>query len=90
MFDVLNTPIDERQCNLDEDLAALPYVNGELFAERLNFADFNGAMRTGYSVAATFDGKRSVQRYSDLCSKTSWLIASAGRLACTTRPSATS
>ena len=31
LFDVLNTPPDKRQKNLDETLAAFPYVNGELF-----------------------------------------------------------
>lgn len=45
LFEVLNTPAEERQRTLDEDLAALPYVNGELFAEQLRFPDFDGAMR---------------------------------------------
>src|SRR3989304_4645857 len=44
LFDVLNTPEDKRQKNLDETLAAFPYVNGDLFAERLGFADFNREM----------------------------------------------
>ncbi len=44
-FQILNTPTDERQANLDEQLRDLPYVNGDLFAERLTFADFNLAMR---------------------------------------------
>ncbi len=44
-FQVLNTPEDKRQANLDEQLRDLPYVNGELFAERLTFASFNRAMR---------------------------------------------
>src|SRR3972149_4970621 len=35
LFDVLNTPPDKRQKNLDETLAAFAYVNGELFAESL-------------------------------------------------------
>lgn len=54
LFEVLNTPLDRRQANLDEDLAAFPYVNGELFAERLNFADFNAAMRTALVGCCTF------------------------------------
>lgn len=54
MFDVLNTPLDHRQANLDEDLAALPFVNGELFAERLRFADFNSAMRTALLECCNF------------------------------------
>ena len=43
LFDVLNTPPDKRQKNLDETLAAFPYVNGELFAEHLGFAEFTWA-----------------------------------------------
>jgi len=45
LFEVLNTPPEQRQKNLDETLAAFPYVNGDLFNERLGFADFNGDMR---------------------------------------------
>lgn len=46
MFDVLNTPVENRQNNLDEDLRQFPYVNGDLFAERLSFPAFNTAMRS--------------------------------------------
>ena len=45
LFAVLNTPRAKRQKNLDETLAAFPYVNGDLFAERLGFADLNRDMR---------------------------------------------
>ncbi|MBI3876824.1 MAG: class I SAM-dependent DNA methyltransferase [Verrucomicrobia bacterium] len=45
LFEVLNTPPEKRQKNLTENLAQFPYVNGELFSERLQFADFNRAMR---------------------------------------------
>ena len=45
LFEVLNKPIAKRQTNLDEDLAQFPYVNGELFADPLEFADFNRSMR---------------------------------------------
>ena len=54
MFDVLNTPVEQRQTNLDEDLALLPWVNGELFAEPLHFADFNSAMRTALLTCCNF------------------------------------
>ncbi|MBE7504976.1 MAG: class I SAM-dependent DNA methyltransferase [Planctomycetia bacterium] len=54
LFDVLNRPVDERQTHLDEDLAALPYVNGELFAERLTFADFNQAMHVALVQCCRF------------------------------------
>lgn len=46
LFEVLNTPINQRQHNLDEDLAQFPYVNGDLFAERLPFPAFNAPMRS--------------------------------------------
>jgi hypothetical protein len=34
LFEVLNTPEEERQKNLDETLASFRYVNGDLFAEQ--------------------------------------------------------
>ena len=58
LFDVLNTPEDQRQSNLDEDLAAFPYINGELFAERIAFADFNAQMRGQLLKACTFKWER--------------------------------
>ena len=33
LFNVLNTPIDERDPYLDDELSAFPYVNGGMFAE---------------------------------------------------------
>ncbi|MHB1095622.1 MAG: class I SAM-dependent DNA methyltransferase [Gemmatimonadaceae bacterium] len=45
LFRVLNTDVPNRQTHLDEDLREFPYVNGELFAERLDFADFDATMR---------------------------------------------
>ncbi len=44
-FQVLNTPEDRRSKNLDEQLAAFPYVNGRLFEEALPIAAFDAAMR---------------------------------------------
>ena len=46
LFQVLNTPVDQRQAKLDEDLARFPYVNGDLFAARLTIPDFDAAMRS--------------------------------------------
>lgn len=54
LFEVLNTPEEKRQKNLDEDLAAFPYVNGDLFAEQLRFADFNKTMRDALIEATNF------------------------------------
>jgi hypothetical protein len=45
LFQVLNTPEDKRLNNLDESLAAFPYVNGKLFEENLSFASFDSGMR---------------------------------------------
>ena len=36
---------EQRQSGLDEDLAQFPYINGELFAERLRIPSFNPLMR---------------------------------------------
>jgi len=55
LFDVLNTPLEKRQRNLDETLAAFPYVNGALFAEKLGFADFDRDMRNSLMGCTRFD-----------------------------------
>ena len=55
LFEVLNADTDKRQKTLDEDLADFPYVNGELFAERLALPDFNSAMRATLLEACHFD-----------------------------------
>ena len=58
LFDVLNTPQEKRQKNLDETLATFAYVNGDLFAERLGFADFNRDMRNALLACTRFDWAR--------------------------------
>ncbi len=45
LFDVLNMPIERRQTNLDEDLQKFPYINGDLFQERLQIPAFDEPMR---------------------------------------------
>ncbi|MBI4189322.1 MAG: class I SAM-dependent DNA methyltransferase [Betaproteobacteria bacterium] len=45
LFQVLNTPKDKRQKNLDEQIAAFEYVNGKLFEEALHVASFDAKMR---------------------------------------------
>ncbi len=55
MFQVLDTPPERRQRNLDEALAALPYVNGQLFAEQLAFADSNTDQREALVSCTHFD-----------------------------------
>ncbi|MEI7924251.1 MAG: DNA methyltransferase [Planctomycetota bacterium] len=58
MFAVLNTPTERRQKNLLDELAALPYVNGELFAENLGFASMNRSMRYQLLRCSVLDWSR--------------------------------
>lgn len=58
LFDMLDTAPGQRQNNLDETLAAFPYVNGNFFAENLGFADFNREMRNALLAASQFDWSR--------------------------------
>ena len=55
LFEVLNTPDDERSNELDEDLAQFPYVNGDLFEGGLRTASFNAQMRGVLLEAGHFD-----------------------------------
>ena len=55
LFNVLDTPVNERQVNLDEELQEFPYVNGNLFSERLDFADFNKDMRDSLLSCSRFN-----------------------------------
>ena len=45
LFQVLNTPEQQRSKNIDEQLGQFAYVNGRLFEETLPMADFSTAMR---------------------------------------------
>ena len=55
LFQVLNTPVDQRQAKIDEDLSRFPYVNGDLFAAKLNITDFDAAMREALIDVCRFD-----------------------------------
>ena len=57
-FQVLNTPEDERQDNLDESLNQFPYVNGDLFRDQLSIPSFNAAMRKRLIAACEFNWSR--------------------------------
>ena len=59
LFEVLNTPTERRQLKLDEDLAKFPYVNGELFAERLSIPDFDSGMRAALMDACRFNWSKT-------------------------------
>lgn len=55
LFQVLDTPKDKRQTTLPAHFAAFPYVNGELFRERIDLADFSPKMREMLLDACTLD-----------------------------------
>ena len=54
LFEVLNTPDERRQRNLDEDLQKFPYVNGDLFKERLQIPAFDAPMRAQLKEVCEF------------------------------------
>ena len=53
--EVLNRPENRRQKNLDDDLKQFPYVNGDLFAERLGMPAFDSKTRKHLIEACEFD-----------------------------------
>lgn len=55
LFQILNTPTEQRQQTLDDDLAQFPYVNGDLFEETLPMAAFDKGMRNLLLAACTFN-----------------------------------
>ena len=59
LFEVLNTPVEQRQIKLDEDLAKFPYVNGDLFAERLSIPDFDSQMRAALLDTCRFNWSKT-------------------------------
>ena len=55
LFQVLNTPVEKRSRNLDEDLNRFPYVNGDLFRDALLIPSFDSGMRARLIEACEFD-----------------------------------
>ncbi len=55
LFQVLDTPPETRQRGLDADLAEFPYINGELFRERIDMPTFDNAMRDMLLDASMFN-----------------------------------
>lgn len=55
MFRILDMAPDKRSKNLPEDLAALPYVNGQLFAERVDPPYFDAGLRATLLHCARFN-----------------------------------
>lgn len=55
LFEVLDMPIEKRQRTLDEDLARLPYVNGQLFSDLIHTPSFDASMRKALLECCNFD-----------------------------------
>jgi hypothetical protein len=55
LFQVLDTPPEKRQRGLDADLAEFPYINGDLFRERIDMPAFDNAMRDMLLDASMFN-----------------------------------
>ena len=55
LFQILNTPADERSPDLDSALAQFPFVNGDLFAETLRIPTTTEEIRRSIIEACKFD-----------------------------------
>ena len=55
IFQTLDTPIEQRPTNIDDEIGAFPYVNGKLFAEKLALPSFDAQMRSRLIGACRFD-----------------------------------
>ena len=55
LFGVLDTPVDGRQKNLPPELAEFPYINGDLFAGKLDTPRFDADTRATILKAAHFN-----------------------------------
>lgn len=55
LFEILNTPKDQRQKSLDENLLSFEYVNGGLFAEQIRTPHFTATMRRDLLKAMELD-----------------------------------
>lgn len=58
IFQVLNTPENERLSNLDEQIAAFPYINGKLFEEQIPIASFDRKTRKAVLDCCKLDWKK--------------------------------
>ena len=58
LFQLLNTPEDKRQKNLDERLKDFKYINGKLFEERLPISDWDAGTRVTLLECAALDWGR--------------------------------
>lgn len=67
LFEILDTPAEERQQGSDPEFDKFPYVNGKLFTGHLRTAVFDAQMRDDLLAAAKFDwGKVSPAIFGSL------------------------
>ena len=55
LYEVLNTPKDNRSKELGNEFKPFPYVNGGIFAEKISVIDFNKKMRVALVEVANYD-----------------------------------
>lgn len=55
LFQVLNTPEEDRQKNLDEALMRFAYINGKLFSEKSDIPSFDSELRDQLLACAKLD-----------------------------------
>ena len=55
IFEILNTPENQRLLNLDEEIASFPYIDGHLFEDSLTVASFDSATREKLLQACEFN-----------------------------------
>ncbi len=55
LFEVLNTPLEQRSRYLQDDLAAFPYTNGGLFEEEIEIPQFTDALKQTLLQKAALD-----------------------------------
>ena len=55
LFKVLNSPENERNKKLEQNLSKFPYVNGGIFSEDISVIDFNKKMRVALINVANYD-----------------------------------
>lgn len=67
LFEVLDTPHEQRVTGMDPEFAKFPYINGKLFTGHLRTAVFDAQMRDDLMAAAKFDwGKVSPAIFGSL------------------------
>ena len=55
LFQVLDTPEEQRIATLDDDLARFPYIDGDLFADTIRIPAFSAEMREQLLAACRFN-----------------------------------